>query len=226
MGIVERREREKTERRRTILNCAKELILEHGVEHISMDGIASKAELSKATVYLYFASKEDLLSEICEDGARYFCERLKILADSGLKGMAALRLLWHGYIELFGSFNDMIIIFQVRNYLDSWMPVVSMEGQSKSPFVDEILFSVKNIIDECKAEGVFDPDLDSTMATRLLLSIFSKILEHTSHLPAETRGSPAVLEEMINTFQIVIRGFAREGINHSQLDIRDFSLIR
>jgi len=223
MGIIERREREKTERRKTILNCARELILSQGVEHVSMEGIAAKAELSKATVYLYFSSKEELLSEICEEGARCFHEQLKMFPLSGLKGMAALKLLWHSYLELFGSFNEMIIIFQVRNYLDSWLPIVSMKGQYKSTNVDAILLSIKNIIDECKDEGIFAPDLDSTVATRLLLSIFSKILEHASDLPEETRGSPAVVEEMINTFQIVIRGFAKEGISHSLLDIRNFS---
>jgi len=223
MGIVERREREKIERKKAILNCARELILTQGVEHVSMEDIAGKAELSKATVYLYFTSKEDLLSEICEEGAKSFCEGLKKITDAGLKGIAALKLLWRSYVELFGSFNEMIIIFQVRNYLDSWLPIVSMQSQNRSDYVDAIILSIKNIIDECKAEGIFAPDLDSTMATRLLLSIFSNILEHASHLPIETRGSPAVIEEMLNTFQIIIRGFAKEGINHSLLDIRNFS---
>jgi len=222
MGITERREREKNERRQAILNCAMELVLTQGVEHVSMEDIAGKAELSKATVYLYFSSKEELLIEICEEAARKFCEHLKGFSENGLKGMAALRFLWHGYVALFGSFNEMVIIFKVRNYLDSWMPIVSMEGQNKSANVDAILSSIKNIIDECKAEGVFAPDLDSTVATRLVLSIFSIIIEHASHLPAEVRGSPAVTEEMISTFQIIIRGFAKEGIDHSMLDIRHF----
>jgi len=223
MGITERREREKNERRKAILDCARELILTRGVERISMEEIAKKAELSKATVYLYFSSKEDLLSEICEEGARCFFERLKTFPDAGLKGMAALKILWRGYVELFGSFNEMIIIFQVRNYLDSWMPIVSMKGQNKSKNVNAILSAIKNIIDECKDEGIFAPDLDSTVATRLLLSIFSKIIEHASNLPAEVRGSPAVIDEMISTFQIIIRGFAKEGIQHSLLDIRNFN---
>jgi len=223
MGISERREREKNERRKAILNCAKELVLTQGVEHVSMEDIAQKAELSKATVYLYFSSKEDLLNEICEESARLFCERLKIFANTGLKGMEALKLFWRGYVEIFGSFNEMIIIFQVRNYLNSWMTIVSMESQNRSIHVDTIISSIKNIIDECKAEGIFAPDLDSTIATRLLLSIFSMIIEHASRLPEETKNSPALNEEVINTFQIVIRGFAREGIQHSLLDIRNFT---
>jgi len=223
MGISERREREKNQRRKAILNCARELVLSQGVEHVSMENIAEKAELSKATVYLYYSSKEELFNEICEEAARLFCERLKKFSETGLKGMAALKVLWRDYAELFGGFNEMIIIFQVRNYLDSWMPIVSMEGKNKSIYVEIIISSIKNIIDECKEEGIFANDLDSTVATRLLLSIFSKIIEHASNLPEETRGLPAVYDEMINTFQIIIRGFAREGIQHSLLDIRNFN---
>jgi len=222
MGITERREREKNERRKAILNSARELVLTQGVEHVSMEDIAIKAELSKATVYLYFSSKEDLLNEICEEGARCFYEKLKTFPEAGLKGTAALKVLWRGYVELFGSFNEMVIIFHIRNYLDSWLPIVSMEGQNKSANTEGIISTIRNIIDECKAEGVFAPDLDSTVATRLLLSIFSRIVEHTSHLPPEARNAPAVTEEMINTFQIIIRGFAKEGISHSLLDIRNF----
>ena len=223
MGISERREREKNERRKAILSCAKELVLTQGVEHVSMEDIAQKAELSKATVYLYFSSKEELLNEICEESARMFCEHLKIFANTGLKGMEALKLFWRGYVEIFGSFNEMTIIFQVRNYLNSWLTIISLESQNRSVYVDTIISSIKNIIDECKAEGIFAPDLDSTVATRLLLSIFSMIMEHATRLPEEAKGSPAINEEVINTFQIVIRGFAREGIQHSLLDIRNFT---
>jgi len=222
MGINERRERERNERRKTILNCARELVLTQGVEHVNMEDIASKAELSKATVYLYFSSKEELLNEICEESAKLFCERLKIFSKTGLKGMEALKLFWRGYVEIFGSFNEMIIIFRVRNYLNSWMAVVSMESKNRSSYVDTIISSIKNIIDECKTEGIFAPDLDSTVATRMLLSVFSIVIEQASQLSPEAKSSPAVNEEVINTFQIILRGFAREGMDYSLLDIRKF----
>ena len=222
MGINERRERERNERRKTILNCARELVLSQGVEHVNMEDIASKAELSKATVYLYFSSKEELLNEICEESAKLFCERLKIFSKTGLKGIEALKLFWRGYVEIFGSFNEMIIIFRVRNYLNSWMTVVSIESKNKSIYVDTIISSIKNIIDECKAEGIFAQDLDSTMATRMLLSVFSIAIEQASRSSPEAKSTPAGNEEMINAFQIILRGFAREGMDYSLLDIRKF----
>ena len=98
MGISERREREKIERRRTILNCARELILSQGVQRVSMEDIARKAELSKATVYLYFSSKDVLFNEICDEAARVFVGYFKSFMGTGITGMAALKCFWRGYV--------------------------------------------------------------------------------------------------------------------------------
>jgi AcrR family transcriptional regulator len=219
MGISERREREKLERRKTILNCAKELILAQGVQRVSMEDIARKAELSKATVYLYFSSKDILFSEICEEAAQIFLGRFKPLLETGLTGMESLKCFWRGYEELFGNSDDMIIIFHVHNFINPGLPIVSLEEQSKSPSVDAILRAMKTIIDQCKDEGIFDPALDSIMATRLVLSMFSTIVENAARIPPEARKSPVVIEEMKNAFQVIIRGFAKDGIARSRLDI-------
>ena len=219
MGISERREREKTERRNVILSCAKELILSQGVERVSMEEIARKAELSKATVYLYFSGKEVLFNEICEESARVFVEHFKPIMEAGLSGFEALKCFWKGYVTVFGSSDDMIIIFQVHNYLDSNLHDFLLKEQNTSPNVNTILNVMKTIIDQCKAEGIFDPALNSDTATRLLLSMFSMIVGNAARMPLEARKSPAVVEEMANAFQIIIHGFAREGIDRSVLNI-------
>ncbi|MDR3019389.1 MAG: TetR/AcrR family transcriptional regulator [Treponema sp.] len=219
MGIIERREREKNERRRAILNGARELILSKGVERVSMEEIAKKAELSKATVYLYFSGKEVIFNEICEESARIFLEHIKPFLETGVMGMAALRCFWRGYVELFGNSDEMIIVFMLRNFLNPGQPLASMEDQGKRGFVNIILETMKNIIDQCKAEGVFDPNLDSQMATHLLLTIFSNSVDSAANIPMEIRKSPALIEEMTRAFQIIVNGFAKEGVSRNALDI-------
>jgi len=219
MGIAERREREKGERRRAILACAKGLVLQRGVEKISMADIAQAAELSKATLYLYFPSKEAIFSDICEESARGFLELLQATAQEGGSGMEALRRLWRGYEKLFGNGDEMIVNFQVRCYLDTWLPADPREGKIKSPHVGAIVKAIYGMIEQCKAEGLFDPRLDCADAARLILSLFSTIMGNAARLPAEARRPRAMLSEMTRTFQIVIRGFAREGVEHSRLSL-------
>jgi AcrR family transcriptional regulator len=221
MGITERREREKNERRMAILNSARDLILLQGVDRVSMEDIARKAELSKATLYLYFSGKEIIFNEICEEAARVFLDNLKPFLETGVSGIEGLKCFWRTYVELFGNFDEMLIIFKVQSFLNPGLPFVSIEEQTKSPNVDNILAMMKTLIDQCKTEGIFDPNLDSEMATRLTLSMFSNIIDSTARLPLEARKSPALLKEMAKAFQIIVYGFAKEGIPRSSLNITE-----
>ena len=64
MGIAERKEREKQQRKEEIIQAAESVFYSLGLDQATMDDIAAKAELSKGTLYLYFRSKEDLFFEV------------------------------------------------------------------------------------------------------------------------------------------------------------------
>ena len=64
MGVAERKEREKEQRRQEIISAAEKVFFKKGVDHSTMDDVAEQAELSKATLYLYFSSKEEIYSAI------------------------------------------------------------------------------------------------------------------------------------------------------------------
>jgi AcrR family transcriptional regulator len=61
MGITDRKEREKLEMRRLILDAAMEMFVKEGFEKTSIRNIADKIEYSPATIYLYFKDKDELL---------------------------------------------------------------------------------------------------------------------------------------------------------------------
>ena len=68
MGIAERKQREKKNRRDAIVKAAKRLIVKHGVEGMSMNQLAEATELNKATLYLYFNDKDDLIDAVVYEG--------------------------------------------------------------------------------------------------------------------------------------------------------------
>jgi len=117
MGTQERREREKLERKASILRCAKALLLERGLEEVNMADIAEKAELSKGTLYIYFPGKEELLKEICVDAERKFIEHFQSRLSAGLSALELIKLYWLCYIETFGTSEDMIVIFNMKRYI-------------------------------------------------------------------------------------------------------------
>jgi AcrR family transcriptional regulator len=81
MTIADRKEREKRLRRQAILKSAKKIIARSGVEEMSMNRLAEATELNKATLYLYFSSKDDLVDAIVYEGLLILEEDLK-KADS------------------------------------------------------------------------------------------------------------------------------------------------
>lgn len=67
MGIRERREKEREQRRADILQAARFVFDRYGLEQASMDRIAQEAELSKGTLYLYFTNRDELMVAILAD---------------------------------------------------------------------------------------------------------------------------------------------------------------
>ncbi|WP_028974645.1 TetR/AcrR family transcriptional regulator [Spirochaeta cellobiosiphila] len=60
MGIAERKQRDKERRIQEIINAARYLFSTKGLHNTTMMDIAEQAELSRRTLYHYFASKEDI----------------------------------------------------------------------------------------------------------------------------------------------------------------------
>jgi AcrR family transcriptional regulator len=61
MGVIDRKEREKVEMKRQILDAARRLFLEQGFEKTSIRNIAEVIEYSAGTIYLYFKDKNEIL---------------------------------------------------------------------------------------------------------------------------------------------------------------------
>ncbi|MVT11282.1 TetR/AcrR family transcriptional regulator [Chitinophaga tropicalis] len=64
MGITDRKEREKQEMRKLIIDAAMEMFIEVGYDKTSIRSIADKIEYSPATIYLYYKDKDELLYEV------------------------------------------------------------------------------------------------------------------------------------------------------------------
>lgn len=75
MSELPRRRRVPEERPRQILEAALAVFGEQGLAGARIDDIAERAGISKGTVYLYFASKDDLFREVLRDT---FAEMLEI----------------------------------------------------------------------------------------------------------------------------------------------------
>jgi AcrR family transcriptional regulator len=65
------REQKKNETRKAIINAAVCLFAEKGVEQTSMEELARAAGIGKATIYGYFATKNEIFLAYCEEEVAY-----------------------------------------------------------------------------------------------------------------------------------------------------------
>jgi len=86
MGINERKQREKKtlekNREKQIQKAAIAVFLEKGFHSATMEGIARKAELSPATIYLYFKNKDELYCSLNLLTLQYLHDQIKSVYEN------------------------------------------------------------------------------------------------------------------------------------------------
>ncbi|RKZ30649.1 hypothetical protein DRQ36_04825 [bacterium] len=111
MGTAERREREKQQRRELIQKCALEVFASYGYDHATMDEIASRAELSKGAIYLYFHDKDELFSSLIEQGITEFQDVIRSSLESIDDPEERIRKVVGTILEYFRARKDIIRLF-------------------------------------------------------------------------------------------------------------------
>ncbi|MCB2191140.1 MAG: TetR/AcrR family transcriptional regulator, partial [Deltaproteobacteria bacterium] len=109
MGVVERRAREREQRRETILDAAKQVFSRKGYQGATMEEIAARAELSPATLYLYFNNKSELYGSLNVKMLAFLCQRVEQVAgESGLEPPQKVRRLAQAMHDVY-TFDPLIL---------------------------------------------------------------------------------------------------------------------
>lgn len=118
MGILERKEREREQRRQAIINAGEQVFFSQGYESSTMDDVARQAELSKGTLYLYFQSKDELHFAIMERGMAILMKFMEKRMSGNNNGRETLRELGLALVEfsnLYPDYFNSLIFFQARD---------------------------------------------------------------------------------------------------------------
>ncbi len=218
MGIVERRIREKEERRKYILDAAKTLILEKGASAFSMQDIADATELSKATLYLYFQSKEAILEEIFHDATDYFVEYVEERLSPELTGLEAVMVVWGSYLSLYAESGDDFVLTGIwRAVNPTFVVAPGGEGGGGQNAAVPMLDLIAKVLERGIADGTLDPAIDPRGVARTCLFLATSLIDSVARLPRELRDSNGIREEMRLMFNLLLRGVASPTVDRSDL---------
>ena len=102
MGIQDRREREKEQRRNQIIVAARRVFHEKGFTNATIKNIAKEAELGFGTLYLYFKNKEELFAALSLRVLHYLNMRISHIINQGnLSKMQQLDALKNVLIDVY-----------------------------------------------------------------------------------------------------------------------------
>ncbi|HCL41260.1 MAG TPA: TetR family transcriptional regulator, partial [Pseudomonas sp.] len=97
MSSADRREKEKQERRESILNSAEQSFFGKGYERTSMDDIAKGAQLSRALLYVYFKDKAAIMRGVMLRAGYALLNEFRAARDAGGSGLQQLERMGQSY---------------------------------------------------------------------------------------------------------------------------------
>jgi AcrR family transcriptional regulator len=115
LGVIERKEREKEEMRRRIVDAAAQLFVNEGYEAASIRKIAAAIEYSPGAIYLYFKDKDDILYAIQEQGFEIFLATMERIAGPETHPFKRLQKLGEAYMEFAARHPELYdLMFTIR----------------------------------------------------------------------------------------------------------------
>jgi AcrR family transcriptional regulator len=120
-SVRPRRERRKEARPSELTAAALDLFVERGFAATRLEDIAARAGVSKGTLYLYFAGKEDLFKAVVREGiVPALTQAETLIADHRGSASDLLRSLIRGWWQLIGSTPlggiTKLMIAEARNF--------------------------------------------------------------------------------------------------------------
>ena len=174
MGIADRRQREKEQRRTEILDAAERLFFSRGYEDVSMDEIAREVELNKATLYLYFKNKEALFAAIVLRGIPILQEKYIECMEKQVPGVVKVALMGEAYYRFSQEHPDYLRLIHFYG---------SERFSKENPYTAEIgkgYGTCRMILQDAVREGIDDgtirDDLDPFLVSMYLMISFMGIL--------------------------------------------------
>jgi len=177
MSIAERKEREKEQRRKEIVDAAEQVFFSKGVWTATMDDVAEAAELSKGTLYLYFKNKEELYFAINLRGLRILIDLFKRASEQGGTGFEKTFLIGRAFLQFSEEHVD---YFNALSYYEV-NDVDYSEADSVACLCDEAGHAAIGILVEAIQNGIIDgtirPELDSHKTAMILWGMVSGVIE-------------------------------------------------
>lgn len=208
MGIHDRKQREKQRRRRDIINAARKIFSVKGFNSATMEEIATEAELSPGTLYLYFKNKEELHTSLSIDILKYLSNQIHKVVNLDICVEKKMERFRDVFIDLYDyDANILINLFHLQS------------GETLHNLSEEMMKHLKEnsaqahgaiiqVIKEGIEKGIFIDEHPVAMADVLWGSYAGVVLWVDSKKKLDDQKD-FVKSTLVTTFKIIIQGLKK-----------------
>ncbi|HEY8935753.1 MAG TPA: TetR/AcrR family transcriptional regulator [Cyclobacteriaceae bacterium] len=161
MTIAERKNKEKEEMSKRILDGARRVFLKNGYERTSMRNIADEINYSPGTLYFYFKDKGEIFNKLHQEGFRLLLAQSKVL-DNVADPFERLKALGRAFIQFATEnkdyYNLMFLVDEAASYQKDGLNIAS-----------EAINHLGATIKACQEKGHFK-DMKTDYLTFMILS--------------------------------------------------------
>lgn len=203
-GATGTRAEQGRQRKRQLLQVARQLLLEQGYERTSVSSIVRAAGVAQGTFYLYFKSKEQLLphlrAEVLADYLAVFSREL------GRPGPADARLC-EGIAEVYRAVRRHRPLVRVFRQAQSGeaIELIWLEGR------ETLAAPLAELLEQGEAEGAFRLD-DPRLAAHLVLALFDNLFYEALEYGKPTTGK----QTLLHSSRFLLRAL---GVGEARVDV-------
>ncbi len=186
MNTTERKNIEKENRRQVILDAAVTVMQSYGLHGLSIDLIAQETNLAKGTIYLYFKSKEEILS-ILTIRARTLLikdfQKIEKNKESNIEKLKSILKSNYLFYKKNPLYYDLVSLYEVNNRMT--------ETEEMQQSGEKIMKIVVGIAGRAREEGTLNPKISPVILAMSLWGMAVGMLQLI-----KVRG--AIMKEKLN----------------------------
>jgi len=209
MTSEERRKREIEQRREAVINAANRLFYLKGYENVSMDEIASEAELSKTTLYTYFKDKESLFFVIVNRGIKILIDMIEKETQRqqspGINAQVIKTAVVQFLIE-YPNYAQAYLYFRSGKFNISNCNCMNQDAKEILDISKELLDQVILKLGYGIGNGTSKPDMNHVVTNVFYILVFEGILNGILNMDP-------IIREILGFYEISTQQFQTEALH-------------
>jgi len=206
LGLLERRKRERENRKNAILKAARKLFFENGFRTVTIDSIAKKAELSKGSIYLYFKSKEEIYTQILLGDIDKFHEHFTDILKSPANASDAIIQFAKIYVDLFLNDRELFRILMTFMLHTNAMNLPEDLNNHIIKSTNKNIGVIEEIFKYGIERAEFPPTINLRLSRNVLWGLLNGIISLHLFTGIESRREEVIRSTIKAGLEVYIRG--------------------